>query len=105
MRVTISHKKTKAQAIQAVDRAIDEVFGAAALGPVTVINQKKNWNESTMTFSLTAKMGFLTNPISGTVEVTDTDVTIDADLGMLNKLFPEEKVRATVESRVRGLLT
>jgi len=105
MRVTISHKKTKAQAIQAVDRAIDEVFGAAALGPVTVINQKKNWNESTMTFSLTAKMGFLTNPISGTVEVTDIDVTIDADLGMLNKLFPEEKVRATVESRVRGLLT
>jgi hypothetical protein len=105
MRVTISHKKTKAQAIQAVDRAIDEVFGSAALGPVTVINQKKNWNESTMTFSLTAKMGFLTNPISGTVEVTDTDVTIDADLGMLNKLFPEEKVRATVESRVRGLLT
>ena len=41
----------------------------------------------------------------GTVAVTDQDVTIDADLGFLGKLMPEEKVRTTVESRVRSLLT
>jgi len=57
-----------------------------------------------MTFSLTAKMGMLRNPIRGTVEVTDQDVTIDADLGILGRLFPEEKFRTAVESRVRGLL-
>jgi Sel1 repeat len=29
----------------------------------------------------------------------------EADLGLLNRLFPEKKVRTVVESRVRGLLT
>jgi len=105
MRITISHNKTKAQAIQTVDRAAEEAFRGFAGAPVTIVDQQKSWNGSVMTFSLTAKMGFLKNPIRGTVEVTDKDVTIDADLGMLNKLFPEEKIRASVETRVRGLLT
>ncbi|MCU1335679.1 MAG: putative polyhydroxyalkanoic acid system protein gran rgn [Bryobacterales bacterium] len=104
MRITIAHKKSKAQAIQAVDRAIEEVFRGLPMGPMTIIDQKKTWTGSTMTFSLIAKMGFLKNPISGTVEVTDQDVTIDADLGMLNKVLPQEKVHASVESRIRGLL-
>ena len=105
MRITVAHKKSRAEAIHAVDHAIDEVFRGLAAGPVTIVNQQKTWNGPVMTFSLTAKMGFLQNPISGTVEVTDTEVMIDADIGMLSKLFPADKFRATVESRVRGLLT
>jgi hypothetical protein len=58
-----------------------------------------------MTFSMTARMGFLTNPIRGTVEVRDQDVTIDADLGIFSRLIPESKIRTSMESRVRGLLT
>jgi hypothetical protein len=58
-----------------------------------------------MTFSLVAKMGFLSNPIRGLVEVTDENITIDADLGLLARLMPQEKVRTVVETRVRGLLT
>jgi hypothetical protein len=104
MRITIAHKKTKAQAMQAVDRAVDDIFGASAMAPVTIANPQKSWNGSVMTFSLTAKMGFLSNP-SGLVEVTDNDVTVDADVGMLGKLFSAEKLRATVETRIRGLLT
>jgi hypothetical protein len=57
-----------------------------------------------MTFSLIAKMGFISNPISGTVAVTDTDVTFDADLGMLAKLIPTEKIQAALQTRLRGLL-
>ena len=75
------------------------------MAPVTIANPQKSWNGSVLTFSLTAKMGFLSNPISGTVEVTDSDVTVDADVGMLSKLFSAEKLRATVETRIRGLLT
>src|ERR1700730_1980167 len=104
MRITVAHKKGQAQAIQAVDKAVDEAFRGLATGPVTIVNQRKTWNGPVMTFSFTAKMGFLQNPISGTVEVTDTEVKIDADVGMLSKLFPADKFRATVESRVRGLL-
>jgi len=32
-------------------------------------------------------------------------VTVDADVGMLSKLFSAEKLRTTVETRIRGLLT
>jgi hypothetical protein len=105
MRITISHSKTRQQAMDAVDRAIEEAFRGLAIGPIEVVDQKKSWSGSVMTFSLVAKMGFLKNPISGTVEVTDRDLTIDADLGMLNRLIPEDKVRSSVETKVRGLLT
>ena len=103
MRITIMHNKNKEQAVQSVDRAIEEVFRSVAVGPVTIVDQQKTWTGSIMTFSMTAKMGFLANPIRGTVEVTDKDVTIDADLGMLSRL--ENKIRTSLESRVRGLLT
>jgi hypothetical protein len=105
LRITIGHRKTKAEAIRAVDQAMTDVFTGLVSGPLTVTTPQKNWNGSVMTFSLTAQMGFLKNPINGTVSVTDTDITIDADLGILSKFFPEEKMRTTVESRVRGLLT
>ncbi len=49
-------------------------------------------------------MGLLSAPIKGTVEVTDRDLTIDADLGLLEKLLGGGMTR-TVEGRVRGLLT
>jgi hypothetical protein len=43
-----------------------------------------------MTFALTAKMGFMSTPIKGTVEVTDSDVIVDADLGMLGRFVNEK---------------
>ena len=57
-----------------------------------------------MAFSLVAKMGFISNPISGTVTVTDTDVTLDADIGMLGKLVPVEKIQTALRTRLKGLL-
>jgi hypothetical protein len=105
MRVTIAHSKTKAEAIQAVDRAMQDVFQSLPMGLLTISNSQKTWNGSVLTFSLMAQIGFFKNPVSGTVEVTERDVTIDADLGLLNRFFPEKTVRTMVESRVRGLLT
>ena len=59
-----------------------------------------------MHFSFTGKMGFFTAPLKGWVQVTEKDVTIECELpGILSKLMPEEKVKAQIESRVRGLLT
>ena len=91
--------------MQAVDQAMQDVFQGLAVAPIQIVNPQKNWNGSVMTFSLTAQMGFLKNPISGTVEVTDKEITIDANLGMLSNLVPEEKVKERLETRIRGLLT
>jgi len=105
LRITVAHRKTKAQAAAAVDRAFVDLSNGLAVGPLTVTVQHQSWSGSTLTFSLVAQMGLLKNPIRGTVEVTDENITIDADLGFLNNLLPEEKVRNIVEMRVRGLLT
>ena len=40
----------------------------------------------------------------GTVTVTDEDVTVDADLGMLRGLLPEKLAREVIGNRVKGLL-
>ncbi len=104
MRITIAHNKDRQQMIQIVDRAFDDVFKGIAQVPVTITNQQKSWQGPLMTFSLIAKMGFISNPISGTVAVTASDVTLDADLGMLAKLIPAEKIQTALQTRLRGLL-
>ena len=103
MRVTITHNKPQADVIKSVDRSIDEVFKGIAVGPIEVVNPQKSWDGSTMTFAMTAKMGFMNAPIRGTVVVTDKDVTIDADLGFLENLITP-KAKAELETKVKGLL-
>ncbi len=104
MRVTISHKKTKEDAKREVDLAVDHLFQGLPVKHVQILDQKKHWEGSTLVFTLTAKVAFISNPIKGTIEVTDKDLTIDADLGMLNHLIPESKIRSTMEAQVRKLL-
>jgi hypothetical protein len=71
---------------------------------VRLTQQQKSWQGSTLTFSLTAKMGLLSTPIKGTVEVTDRDLTIDADLGILERMIPAKKAHEVIANQVRGLL-
>ena len=104
MRVTIAHNKPKEEVIKTVDRSIDDVLKEAAGLPVKIADPQRSWQGDTMTFSLIAKMGFLSTPIKGTVDVTDKDITIDVDLGMLERMIPAEKAKEMIGTRVRGLL-
>ena len=103
MRITVSHNRSKEEIIRTIDRSFDDLFQGTGL-PVRMAQQQKSWQGSTLTFSLTAKMGLLSTPIKGTVEVTDHDLTIDADLGILERMIPEKKAEEIVASQVRGLL-
>jgi len=104
MRITVAHNKSKDQIIKAVDRSFDDLFKGTPLIPVQVTNEKRQWQGSTLVFSFNATMGLLSSPIKGTVDVTDRDLTIDADLGLLEKLLGGGMSKA-VEGRVKGLLT
>ncbi len=104
MRVTISHDKSKAEVIDAVDRSFDKMLLQDAGLPVRLEVKQKSWQGSTLTFVLSAKLGLVSNAIKGTVEVTDHDLTVDADLGMLNRLVSEKTVRDVFGSRIKGLL-
>ena len=103
MRITIAHKKPKQEVIDSIDRGFDDVFRMDGL-PVKLVLEQKNWQASTMTFALNAKIGFMSSPIKGTIEVSDRDVTIDADLGMFERFVSEDKVRGALSERFKGLL-
>jgi len=105
MRVTVNHDKGLQGATKIVNDSADQLLAGAVTGPIQITNMHRAWQGSTMDFSFTGKMGFFSAPIKGKVYVTETDVTVDVDLpGILKQFVPEEKVRAQVEGRVRGLL-
>ncbi len=91
--------------MRAVDRSFDDLFRGIGTVPVQFVEERRSWQGSTLNFTISAKMGFISTPIKGTIEVTDTDITIDADLGLLERLIPASAAKASIASRVRGLLT
>jgi len=105
MRVTISHNKPLEQVKGAVDHSMGQVFNGLGGGMVEFTDHHRQWHGDTMAFSMTARIGFIKTPIKGTVAVTAIDVTVDVYLGLLEKLVPQDTVRAAIEGRVRGLLT
>jgi hypothetical protein len=105
MRITVSHTKSKQEVMRAVDRSFDDLFRDIGIIPIRFVEERRSWKGSTLTFSISAKMGFVSTPMTGTIEVTDRDLTIDADLGIFERLIPAAKTRASITNRVRGLLT
>jgi hypothetical protein len=104
MRITVSHNRTKEEVVQTVDRSFNDLFQGIGALPVRLVQEHKSWQGSVLTFALTAKMGLLSTPIKGTVEVTDRDITIDADLGILERMIPAQKAQEVLTHHVRGLL-
>lgn len=49
-------------------------------------------------------MGLMSTPVSGSLQVTDHDLTIDVNLGILERLIPADKARQVVCTRLKGLL-
>lgn len=73
--------------------------------PLRIVDEKRQWDGDTLTFSFGAKVSLLTSPIRGTIKVTERDVTIEADFGLLERLLPSAQTKAALENRVKGLLT
>lgn len=104
MRITVSHDRPVEELKRAVDRSLDDVFRGIAILPVQLHDQRRAWEGNKLVFSLVAKMGLMSTPIKGTIDVSDRDITIDVDLGMWERLIPAAKVREAVTTRIRGLL-
>lgn len=104
MRITIEHNRTKAEVIESIDRSFDRMFQGVSGFLVRLVVEQKSWQGSVLTFTLSAKMGGLGTPIKGTVEVTDHEVIVDADLGMLSRFVPEDAAQELIGKRMKGLL-
>ena len=104
MRISVSHNKSKEEIIQTVDRSFEDLFRGTGGLPVRLVPQQKSWQGSTLSFSMNASMGFINSPIKGTVEVTDHEIILDVDLGILERMIPASSAKELLVSRVKGLL-
>ena len=106
MIIIIPHHKTEQEAIAIIDRAATDLFAGVAGGMVQITGQKKEWNGSTMTFSFTGQLGFISVPITGTILVDNRNVTVNCELpAMVRNFIGEDKLGAGIEGRLKGLLT
>jgi hypothetical protein len=104
VRITVAHTKPKDEIRRIIDRSFDDFFRGIGAFPLQIVDEKRKWDGDTLFFSFGAKVSLITSPIKGTIEVTDRDVTIEADIGLLEKLLPAAQARASIESRIKGLL-
>jgi hypothetical protein len=102
MRIIVPHHRTRAEVIQTIDESLDQLLQQSL--PVKLVVQQRTWQGSTLTFNVAAKMGFISSPVKGTIDVTDTDVTIDVDLGVFERFVPADKAQDLISTRIRGLL-
>jgi hypothetical protein len=106
MTIIIPHQTTAEKAIALVDGSANSLFDNATGARVEMTDQKRSWNGPQMDYSLTAKVGFISVPISGTIVVDDVNVTVNCVLpAMVGQFIGEDRIRAGLESRVRGMLT
>ncbi len=104
MRVTVSHNRPKAEAMEAVNRSFDDLFRGIGMVPLRITNEKRSWQGSTLVFSFTARVGLLSAPIQGSVEVKDQEIAVEVDFGWLGRFFPAKQTENVLAGRIRGLL-
>lgn len=104
MRITVSHNQTREEVTRSVDRSFDDLFRGLGGTPIQFVSQRREWHGSVLTFSMSAKMGLLSAPVRGSIEVTDRDLIFDIDLGLLERIIASTSAREVLTSRVRGLL-
>jgi hypothetical protein len=108
MRVTVSHDKGLDGIVRSVNDQSDQLLKqvAASGGPMQVTDVVRQWNGNVMHYEFIGRVGIFSAPIKGDVICGEKEVTIDIELpGMVKNFLPEDKLRAQVESRVKGLLT
>ncbi len=91
--------------MRSVDRSFDDLFKGLEPVPIQIANESRKWTGGRMDFSFDAKVGIVSSPIKGFVDVTDKEITVDADLGWLERLIPAKQTQAAIEGRIKGLLT
>jgi hypothetical protein len=105
MNITIAHRRTRAEAIELVDKGADGLFAGAAGPSVEIVDQKKDWVDNTMNFSFTGKMGFIAVPLNGTIVVDDENMVVACELPSFVKNFiGDDKVGASIQKKIQLLL-
>jgi hypothetical protein len=105
MILIVPHRKTKQETIATIDRNARDMFLGVAGSSVEIANFNKQWTGPTMAFSFVGKLGFIEVPMSGTLDVDDTNVTVKCDLPpMVANFIGESKISSAIEGQLKKLL-
>ena len=105
MTVNVTHSKQKSQVVEILDRPLSALF-AGVISGFEIAEELRTWNESVMTFSFIGRVGFISIPLAGTMDVRETLVIVDVDLPPVVKMFVgEDKVKAGLEKEILALIT
>jgi hypothetical protein len=106
MRVDVTHQLGKDAAIPVMDRCLDHLLTGIGGSNIEIVDKKKTWNGSSMQFSFTGRVGYISVPLTGTIDVGDANVVVNMELPPMVKSFiGEEKIHRLVETNVREMLT
>ncbi len=104
MKVSVPHTRPRLEVVQILDQPLGTLF-AGAVGGLQIADERRSWSESTMTFSFVGRIGFISIPLAGVMEVQETLVIVEVELPpMVNMFVGEEKVRAGLEREIRALV-
>jgi hypothetical protein len=101
MTVIVHHGKKQDEAIVMVDGSLEKLLAGVGGGSLEITGLKKDWDGPKMKFSLVAKLGFISIPISGSAHVEITTLTVELVLPpMVKNFIGEADVRRGVETRL-----
>jgi hypothetical protein len=105
MTVIVPHNSTQQAAIEKLDGAANKLLAGAGNASIKIADQMKSWDGPKMNFSFTAKVGFISVPLAGTVTVDNQNVTLECDLPPMVKNFVgEDKARGVAEEKLKALM-
>ncbi len=104
MHIEHPHTLGRQEAISRLDHLLDALVKNPP-GGVEISNIVKDWDDNRMQFSFKASKGGFGTTISGTLEVTDDRVVVDADLPALVKaVLGEARVQQAVSGGLKDVL-
>jgi len=104
MKVTVHHGKHPDEAKDIVDNSIEKLLAGVGGGSLEIANLKKDWEGPQMNFSLVARLGFISIPLSGSALVEIATLTIDLILPpMVRNFIGEDEIRTGLEEKFRDI--
>ena len=105
MRVHVSHFRDRQTVASILDQPLKVLFAEAVNG-LEIADERRVWTDFTMAFSFIGRVGFISVPVSGEMEVAQEAVIVTVELPpVVRMLVGEDKVRAGLQKEILALIT
>lgn len=104
MTVHVTHSRQKEAVVEILDQPLKVLFADAVQG-LEIVDERRVWTESTMAFSFTGRVGFISLPVSGEMEIAEEAVIVTVELPpAVRILVGEDKIRAGLKKEILALI-